>query len=148
MAPEVALDHPYNYSVDAYSFGILFWQICSLQTPFATFSQKMHAERVVKNGERPRIDHTWPSSWITIQQLCWNHNIKERPTFHYITKQLYDIIQDIVNDDGIVPNKTTEIRAKKRKMKITKDGTRLDIDTRIHTDVDNSTIKKFEMDIV
>ena len=34
MAPEVALEKPYNSSVDVYSFGILFWQITSLETPF------------------------------------------------------------------------------------------------------------------
>merc|ERR1712183_1116963 len=37
MAPEVAKEQPYNTSVDVYSFAILLWQICTLETPFNDF---------------------------------------------------------------------------------------------------------------
>ncbi|ACI65481.1 predicted protein, partial [Phaeodactylum tricornutum CCAP 1055/1] len=34
MAPEVALEKPYNNSVDVYSFAILTWQILEMAMPF------------------------------------------------------------------------------------------------------------------
>jgi len=37
MAPEVALGRPYDERVDAYSFGILFWQVCGSKCPFPRF---------------------------------------------------------------------------------------------------------------
>jgi len=29
MAPEIAKNQPYNFLADVYSFGIIFWQVCS-----------------------------------------------------------------------------------------------------------------------
>jgi len=29
MAPEIAKNQPYNFAVDVYSFGIIFWQVCT-----------------------------------------------------------------------------------------------------------------------
>ena len=38
MAPEVAGVRPYNLSVDAYSFGILLWEMSALEKPFDGFT--------------------------------------------------------------------------------------------------------------
>ena len=38
MAPEVAGVRPYNLSVDAYSFGILLWELSALEKPFDGFT--------------------------------------------------------------------------------------------------------------
>lgn len=38
MAPEVATVRPYNLSVDAYSFGILLWELSALEKPFDGFT--------------------------------------------------------------------------------------------------------------
>lgn len=131
MAPEVANDQPYNETVDAYSFGILFWQVCSLTTPYAGYSQKQHAERVVLGGERPKCDATWPGSWVQLMKDCWSASIPSRPSFQAIENMLAESLQELADDDGVVPSRASEIKAKKRKKKVSSEGAKLDLDTRL-----------------
>lgn len=140
MAPEVALDKPYNETVDAYSFGILFWQICSLQTPFAGYNQRMHDEKVVQQGQRPKPHKSWPYSWSGLMEACWEPDISKRPSFRDIVSQLEDTVQLLEQEDGVVPSRASEIKAKKKRKAI-KDAT-LDTDTRLSQD------KRSEAEIV
>ena len=135
MAPEVALDHPYNETVDAYSFGILFWQICSLQTPFAGYNQRMHDEKVVQQSLRPNPHRSWPYSWSSLMEACWATDISKRPSFRDIVVQLEEVVQLLEQEDGIVPSRASEIKAKKKRKTI-KDVT-LDADTRLSGDKRN-----------
>lgn len=133
MAPEVAKDEPYNLSVDSYSFGILFWQICSLQTPYAGYSQQMHALQVVQRGQRPKPDRSWPLSWVTLMMTTWSSNAASRPSVSEIAAQLLEIVRDMAEDDGVVPSRASEIRAKKKRKKVSRENQVLDVDTRIAT---------------
>lgn len=155
MAPEVALDEPYNFGVDVYSFGIILWQICSLTTPFQGYSQKTHADRVVRDGQRPKPDKTWPASWVALMEECWGQDKTARPTFAHVEQNLSDRVADLELDDGVVPTRASEIRAKKRKKKRIKKDPRLDVDTRLSvasgTDGKETTenhVKRFESDVV
>ncbi|GAX11625.1 hypothetical protein FisN_1Lh007 [Fistulifera solaris] len=129
MAPEVALDRPYNETVDAYSFGVLFWQICSLQTPFAGYNQRMHDEKVVQQGQRPNPHKSWPYSWSSLMEACWATDIAKRPSFRDIVVHFEEIVQLLEQEDGIIPSRTSEIKAKKKRKAIL-DAT-LDTDTRL-----------------
>ena len=153
MAPEVALDQPYNFSADAYSFGILFWQICSLTTPYSGYSQKMHADKVVSKGQRPKPDLSWPASWVFLMEQCWNRDPLARPSFVTILDELSDRIDDLDEQEGVVPTRASEIRAKKRKKKVSpKNNERLDADTRTSSSVEMansaSNVKRFTNEIV
>lgn len=82
MAPEVALSEPYNHLVDVFSFGILLWQMCSLEVPFATYNVQRHAERVVRGGERPPLDaKKWSQDLCTLLTKCWSTDLRYRPNF-------------------------------------------------------------------
>jgi serine/threonine protein kinase len=88
----VAKDHPYNKSVDVYSFGILLWELCSLEKPFSGYTSKKHMSNVVLGGERPKMDsshtHNWP---IQLQQLiksCWSDLPDSRPPFTEVRETL------------------------------------------------------------
>ena len=147
MAPEVAKDEPYNMTVDSYSFGIIFWQICSLTTPFAGYSQKMHAEKVVQKGERPHPDPTWPLGWVNLMQECWSSDASLRPGFDSIVETLQEVYVDVIQDDGVIPTRANEIKAKKRKQKVSPENHRLDVDTRIAVDTDKS-VKRYDVDVI
>ena len=134
MAPEVARDEPYNLSVDSYSYGILFWQICSLTTPYAKFNQNMHATRVVHAGERPKPDKTWPPSWVMLMVSAWSPDPSHRPSMQNLAAQVQEIVHELAAEDGVVPSRASEIRAKKKRKKVSHENQVLDVDSRIAAD--------------
>lgn len=133
MSPEVARDEPYNLSADSYSFGILFWQICALTTPYAGYSQQTHALQVVERGLRPKPDKSWPLSWSTLMAAAWRSNAASRPTVSEIARQLAEVVQELADEDGVVPSRSSEIRAKKKRKNVSRENHVLDVDTRIAT---------------
>mmetsp|Transcript_7511 Transcript_7511/g.11057 ORF Transcript_7511/g.11057 Transcript_7511/m.11057 type:complete len:371 (-) Transcript_7511:217-1329(-) len=93
MAPEVSLDLMYDEKVDAYSFGILLWQICDLSVPFPGFTRKKHAELVIGKGERPRIDPSWQPGLALLISNCWAMDSYTRPDFGRIITALEEEIR-------------------------------------------------------
>eukprot|EP00521_Asterionellopsis_glacialis_P011988 CAMPEP_0195299234 /NCGR_PEP_ID=MMETSP0707-20130614/25131_1 /TAXON_ID=33640 /ORGANISM="Asterionellopsis glacialis, Strain CCMP134" /LENGTH=529 /DNA_ID=CAMNT_0040361575 /DNA_START=87 /DNA_END=1676 /DNA_ORIENTATION=- len=88
MAPEVALNEPYNLGADVYSFGILLWQICSMVEPFTDMSLREHMELVVKDNERPPIDKEWPSKLANILKWSWTRDVVVRPPMKEVYRAL------------------------------------------------------------
>ena len=90
MAPEVALKARYNLSVDVFSFGILFWEICSLEKPFDGFTEMEHMTMVVQRGHRPQMDviKSWPQEIRHIISKCWHPISNERPSFCHVVETL------------------------------------------------------------
>jgi serine/threonine protein kinase len=146
MAPEVAKGEPYDQRVDTYSFGVLFWQICSLQTPYAGMSTKSHAEQVVRQGRRPDPDKSWPLSWVETMTRCWDADMNNRPEFDEVASFLEQQVKDMEDHDGEVPRRTTEIKAKKRTKPVATE--RLDVDTRISTTEDGPNVKNYDQEVV
>ena len=146
MAPEVAIGQPYNQSVDAYSFGMLFWQICSLQTPFAGMSARAHADKVIQKGERPKPDRSWPLSWIDIMTRLWDTDQSKRPEFDEIAVFLDQQVDEMRGNDGEIPCRATEIKAKKKNKPTVAE--RLDVDTRLSTNDDGPNVKNFDQEVL
>lgn len=92
MAPEVALEKPYNETVDTYSFGILFYQILSLSTPFEGLTVKSFPKMVFEKGARPIPDPKWPLAVTTLMQRCWSAQISERPSMEEVSDILFEEI--------------------------------------------------------
>lgn len=141
MAPEVAKNMPYSLSVDAYSFGVLFWQLCALTVPYAGYSCKMHADLVVGKGYRPTVDTSWPESWCLLMSQCWSVDPNFRPSFEHILKVMNTELEDwTAEGEYFMTNEqdgkdTEKIKARKSKnvfkIKARKDRQTLDIDTRL-----------------
>jgi len=47
MAPEVAKCQPYKLAADSYLYGIMLWQLLTIESPYTNYSVKMHADLVV-----------------------------------------------------------------------------------------------------
>eukprot|EP00568_Trieres_chinensis_P019549 CAMPEP_0183326608 /NCGR_PEP_ID=MMETSP0160_2-20130417/82663_1 /TAXON_ID=2839 ORGANISM="Odontella Sinensis, Strain Grunow 1884" /NCGR_SAMPLE_ID=MMETSP0160_2 /ASSEMBLY_ACC=CAM_ASM_000250 /LENGTH=402 /DNA_ID=CAMNT_0025494631 /DNA_START=121 /DNA_END=1329 /DNA_ORIENTATION=- len=154
MAPEVALGKPYNERVDAYSFGILFWQICALTTPYSGYSCKMHSDLVVGKGYRPKADSSWPAPWTELMKRSWSSDVYTRPDFEHIVGVLDEEIEEMLREDELsMPNKRSgHIHARKKKsfrIKARKDRERLDVDTRITGFVaEDGPQKRHDVDVV
>lgn len=99
MAPEVFKGFPYNHKADVYSFGLLLWQICSLDTPYDKFSYDMLAEQVMYGHKRPGIHAEWPTLVKSLITNSWDHEFMERPECEEICKSLKSEIVKFGGDD-------------------------------------------------
>merc|ERR1711865_1159014 len=99
-SPEVAKGEPYNHTVDVYSFGILLWQICSLETPFTGFDKLKHNKNVVWGCERPKIKDNLVPNLQSLISYCWSDKIEERPEFEEIADSLRSEIPASRRDDN------------------------------------------------
>jgi len=90
MAPEVARFEPYNELADVYSFGILLWELLSLEKPYEDLTYKNWFQQVVVKKERPDIKESWPTKLQYLLKCCWSDDINERPSF--------DIIIDVLDE--------------------------------------------------
>jgi len=97
MAPEVASRERYNLSVDVFSFGILFWEICSLEKPFDGFTELQHMNLVVQRGHRPKLDDIkyWPISVRHVISRCWHPISNQRPSFKQVVDALMTIQKEL-----------------------------------------------------
>ena len=98
MAPEVALNLPYNFKADSYSFGILLWEIMSMKRPFAKITMKLLEETVVKGTDRPKLDEKWSVILKRLMTSCWSANWSDRPAFDDIKDELHN--ECFGGDDG------------------------------------------------
>mmetsp|Transcript_24497 Transcript_24497/g.35854 ORF Transcript_24497/g.35854 Transcript_24497/m.35854 type:complete len:422 (+) Transcript_24497:35-1300(+) len=137
MAPEVALGRPYDSRVDAYSFGILFWQICSLAVPYAGYSCKMHADLVVGKGYRPKLNHkSWPENWCELMKECWAGDLYLRPNFDSVVSALNAEVRILEESEPL------QIKPRKKKSgRVGKDGAMLD-DARLPSFTSGSSVKE------
>jgi serine/threonine protein kinase len=71
MAPEVALNQPYTEKADVYSFGILLWQILSLEEPYSKMKSGPIEYNVCKLGLRPKIEPSWSNALRRLLQDCF-----------------------------------------------------------------------------
>jgi serine/threonine protein kinase len=88
MAPEIALSEPYNLTADVYSFGLLLWQVCSLDLPYDGMTRRDHAEYVVRGSERPTLSSTWSTALRIVMKRSWEPNPATRPSMDSIHKIL------------------------------------------------------------
>lgn len=159
MAPEVAKNMPYSLSVDVYSFGVLFWQLCALTTPYAGYSCKMHSDLVVGKGYRPTCDASWPDSWSLLMSQCWALDHHNRPSFEHILKVMNTELESwtVEGDDFVSEEEANskggmeKIRARRTKsvikIRARRDRHQLDIDTRL-VKQEGPTEKKHDASIV
>jgi serine/threonine protein kinase len=88
MAPEVARSEPYNLTADVYSFGLLLWQVCSLELPYDGMNRQDHSELVVHGNERPPLDSDWSTPLRILMKRAWEPDPSVRPSMDSIYKIL------------------------------------------------------------
>jgi serine/threonine protein kinase len=88
MSPEVARSEPYNLTADVYSFGLLLWQVCSLELPYDGMNRQDHSELVVHGNERPALDSTWSTPLRILMKRAWEPDPSVRPSMDSIYKIL------------------------------------------------------------
>lgn len=115
MAPEVALGKPYGKECDVFSFGILLWEILSLEWAFNGFNTKEYIVRVCKHNERlPIQGGSWPVIMRTIIQEAWDEDPQKRPTMKRIGTLIRADLEDMTADASVV-NRTEHMLNRSRR---------------------------------
>jgi len=94
MAPENGNAWPYNFYADSYSFGIMLWEISSLERPFAHYTPREIRDMVMKWGERPKMNDAWSDRVRDLMKRCWDSNFRKRPSMEAIRETLEKEIGD------------------------------------------------------
>ena len=85
MAPENCLCRPYGLKVDVYAFGLLFWSVMALKTPFPGYSKEEHFAKVVQKNERPNPQKAKVGAELQDMMVgAWDPNPSNRPDFEEI----------------------------------------------------------------
>ena len=88
MAPEVIARLPYNEKADVFSFGVLMWEICTLEQAHKGVDPREHFDLVVKRGAKLKPVSWWPSSVKNIIDRCLTRDFKDRPSFEWVNHEL------------------------------------------------------------
>jgi hypothetical protein len=90
MAPELLRSSPfYDEKVDVYSFGVLLWELLTLQRPFDGMTQDRLVLGVIDHGLRPAIGPQFgPPRLVALLQQCWAEDPGERPPFEQVAALL------------------------------------------------------------
>jgi len=96
MAPEVAHgDTNYGFSVDVYSFSILFWQLVTNRVAFENMDSTSELGiRIADKIMRPSLKCIKLNSLKELIKACWSNKPDDRPTFSMIRKWLEYIIEN------------------------------------------------------
>lgn len=95
MAPEVARGERYNVKADIYAFGLVAYEVLSLQKPYHDIpSDKMDA-RVFYQGARPTCPSQWPRSVTSSITKCWAETIDQRPTMSQVLEELRETLDQM-----------------------------------------------------
>lgn len=101
MAPEILSDEKYSEASDVYAFGILVYEMLSLNTAFSVEFRSLTLDEFLDNIKnkkdfRPLLTPDIPEIYQNLIQACWDYSPEKRPTF----KQIVDDLQ--TNDSFIL----------------------------------------------
>ena len=108
-APEVICGTRYAESADVYSYGIILWEIMTLQHPFAN-ANLHHILAQVPLGLRPAIPPSFPKPWVELMSSCWATAPADRPSFEQILNSL-----DSMSSVNLIGNKLLSLMNSTRK---------------------------------
>ena len=95
MAPEVALEQPYNEKADLYSFAIILWQMAADQLPYEGASRASYLRYACKYGDRPDLNPRWPQGFKDLLTQCWHQEFRNRPSFDHVIEILDQLLGSI-----------------------------------------------------
>ncbi|KAL6064370.1 Serine/threonine-protein kinase STY46 [Balamuthia mandrillaris] len=89
MAPEAIRCREYSEKSDAFSFGILLWEMWTRsKEPFPELPPAAVAQKVAYEGLRLSIPEDCDPTWKKLMLSCWNEDPALRPDFRTINKIL------------------------------------------------------------
>ncbi|XP_016500891.2 putative serine/threonine-protein kinase SIS8 isoform X1 [Nicotiana tabacum] len=88
MAPEVLRNEPSNEKCDVYSYGVILWELCTLQQPWGGMNPMQVVGAVGFQHRRLDIPDDMDPAIADIIRKCWQTDPKLRPSFGEIMAAL------------------------------------------------------------
>jgi len=91
MAPEQVIDKKANSKSDIYSFGCLFYNLCSYDPPWRDFNMLNICTKFI-NRETPSINEDYiPVYFREVMKLCLKFDQNERPSVETLEEMMMNI---------------------------------------------------------
>eukprot|EP00043_Microstomoeca_roanoka_P015685 m.157511 g.157511 ORF g.157511 m.157511 type:complete len:840 (-) comp16310_c0_seq2:138-2657(-) len=94
MAPEVIRNEHVTEKCDVWSFGVIAWELVTLETPYAGMEPYSILWLVAKHGMRLHIPKSCPKKLADLMKMCMAQDPGDRPNFEMIIKLLEMVMDD------------------------------------------------------
>jgi len=103
MCPEIIRGEVCSEKVDIWSFGIVFWEILTRQSPFQGLDPMALIFQIGSQHLHPPIPSGCPKVFSSIMAQCWASVPRDRPSFAQILQLLRTAQQQLSNRDLNAP---------------------------------------------
>tara|TARA_B100000795_G_scaffold226421_1_gene182442 strand:- start:70 stop:501 length:432 start_codon:yes stop_codon:yes gene_type:complete len=79
MAPKVALSSRYNHKSEAYSFGLILWEMLAHARPYEGLPSEDFEQRVCRQGVRPHVNAAWHPLLQRLLRSTFAQDFASRP---------------------------------------------------------------------
>ncbi|CAN6452372.1 unnamed protein product [Victoria cruziana] len=93
MAPEVLRDEPSNEKCDVYSFGVILWELVTMQQPWSSLNPAQVVAAVGFQNKRLQIPSYVNPKVASIIESCFANDPWKRPSFSSIMDSLKSLIK-------------------------------------------------------
>ncbi|KAG5087900.1 hypothetical protein JHK86_000512 [Glycine max] len=98
MAPEVFKHRRYDKKVDVFSFAMILYEMLEGEPPFSNY-EPYDGAKYVAEGHRPSFrGKGYIPELRELTEQCWDADMKQRPSFIEIIKQLEKIKENLPSD--------------------------------------------------
>ena len=94
MAPEVIRNEHVTEKCDVWSFGVIAWELVTLEVPYAGMEPYSVLWRVAKFGMRLHIPAECPHKLADLMGVCMAQDPAMRPSFEQIVRRLDELGHD------------------------------------------------------
>ena len=108
MSPESMSGNPSGLAADVYSFGLILWQLCTLETPYANLKSRedLFTQKVATDNVRPSLRAIQSKSLRKLISRCWDASPLNRPTFTEIQRELLEAMLPTSKKKALVASNT------------------------------------------
>ncbi|KAG5229801.1 serine/threonine-protein kinase [Salix suchowensis] len=120
MAPEVLRNEPSDEKCDVYSFGVILWELSTLQQPWGGMNPMQVVGAVGFQHRRLNIPNDMDPAIADIIRNCWQTDPKLRPSFAEIMAALKPLQKPITGPQ--VPRPSAALRSGREKAQLSQEA--------------------------
>lgn len=96
MAPEFLRGEPSNEKCDVYSFGVILWELVTMQQPWSGLGPAQVVGAVAFQNRRLSIPKDTIPELAALVESCWDDDPRQRPSFSSIVDTLKKLLKSML----------------------------------------------------